>query len=295
VSRKRRVLLACAVLLLAGFFVLRSLLSVPQYVQLRPVEPAWSAGLAQDALWISLFNGENLDGWTARIAGFEPGVNAHDTYRVEDGAITVSYADYERFDNRFGHLFYNTPYSHYVLRLEYRFIGEQATDSPAMFWAWRNSGVMIHSQAPETMALEQWFPVSIEVQLLGAREGKHRSTANLCTPGTHVQLYGIEELYTPHCLDSLSRSYAGDQWVELEIEVWGADKIRHFVNGELVMEYTGPQLDPTADEAQGLLAARSGGELLLSGGYIALQSESHPVQFRNIRLHPISQRGGHSP
>lgn len=288
-SRKTVILLSLAGLLLVGFFVVRSLLAVPQYVQVRPVEPAYSSSLAANAQWISLFNGQDLEGWTAKITGHELGVNYKDTFRVEDGALTVSYADYEGFDNTFGNLFYNTPFSHYLLRLEYRFLGEQVTDSPTMFWAWRNSGIMLHSQAPETMALDQWFPVSIEVQLLGAKEGEHRSTANLCTPASNVVLYGSDEVYTTHCTNSLSRSYAGDQWVRVEVEVWGSEKIRHFINGELVMEYTNPQLDPSADDAMLLLAEGGVGELLMSGGYIALQSESHPVQFRNIELHPIER------
>jgi hypothetical protein len=287
--RKAIILLSLAGLLLVGFFVARSQLAVPQYVQTRPAEPAYSASFATDAQWVSLFNGQDLDGWTAKISGHEVGVNYNNTYRVEDGVLTVSYADYDEFDNTFGNLFYNTPYSHYVLRLEYRFLGEQATDSAALFWAWRNSGIMIHSQAPESMTLDQWFPVSIEVQLLGAKEGKHRSTANLCTPASNVVLYGSDEIYTTHCTNSLSKSYAGDQWVKVEVEVWGSEKIRHFINGELVMEYTRPQLDPSADDAKPLLAERGGRDLLMSGGYIALQSESHPVQFRNIELHPIER------
>jgi hypothetical protein len=286
-SRKSIILLSLAGLLLVGFFVARSLLVVPQYVQQRPAEPAYSASLAADAQWISLFNGRDLEGWTAKITGHDVGVNYHDTWRVEAGALTVSYADYDGFDNTFGHLFYNTPYSHYVLRLEYRFFGEQATDSAMLSWAWRNSGIMIHSQAPETMTLDQWFPVSIEVQLLGAKEGEHRSTANLCTPASNVVLYGSDEVYTTHCTNSLSKSYPGDQWIEVEVEVWGSEQIRHFVNGELVMEYTRPQLDPSADDAKHLLVGRGERDLLISGGYIALQSESHPVQFRNIELHPI--------
>jgi hypothetical protein len=274
---------------LIAYLAVKNLLSIPQYEQLQSVAPPYSASLADDALWVSLFNGKDLDGWTAKITGHSAGTNFADTYRVEDGAITVNYADYEVFDNSFGNLFYKTPFSHYVLRMEYRFIGEQATDSLAMFWAWRNSGVMVHSQAPESMLLDQWFPASIEVQLLGAKEGEHRSTANLCTPATNVVLYGSDDIYTPHCTNSLSQSYSGDQWVTVEIEVWGSEKIRHFVNGKLVMEYRAPQLDASESDAEALLKDRIDGDLLLSEGYIALQSESHPVQFRQIELHQIQQ------
>jgi hypothetical protein len=290
-SRKSIFLLAVVVLVLAGAFIVRGWFATAQYEQVRALAPAYSSTLRDDAEWLTLFNGRDLEGWTAKITGYELGVNYNDTYRVEEGAITVNYSDYPEFDNTFGNLFYTVPYSHYVLRLEYRFTGEQVTDSPLMFWAWRNSGVMVHSQKPETMALEQWFPVSIEVQLLGAKAGEHRSTANLCTPASNVVLYGSAEVYTTHCTNSLSGSFDGDQWVTLEVEVWGSEQIRHFINGELVMEYTAPQLDPGDKDATELVAQRGGAGLLMSQGYIALQSESHPVQFRNIELHPIMQSG----
>jgi hypothetical protein len=288
-SRKTIVSLVLVGILLVGFLGWRKLFYVPLYEQVRPVEPAYSASLPADAEWLSLFNGSDLEGWTPKITGQQAGEDVHATYRVEEGAITVSYADYPEFDNTFGNLFYENSYSHYVLRLEYRFLGEQVSDSPTLAWAWRNSGVMVHSQSPESMSVDQWFPVSIEVQLLGAKEGEHRSTGNLCTPATNVVLYGSNEVYTTHCTNSLSESYPGDQWVQLEIEVRGSEQIRHFINGELVLEYTAPQLDPGDGDADALVAQRGEAGLLLTQGFIALQSESHPVQFRNIELHPIER------
>jgi hypothetical protein len=288
-SRRNKILTALALTLLVLLLVASALLHVPQYEQRSPVEPAYSESLPADAPWLPLFDGESLAGWTPKIVGQELGVNYLDTFRVENGAISVNYSDYETFDNQFGHLFYRTPYSYYLLRLEYRFIGEQASDDLSMFWAWRNSGVMLHSQAPETMGLEQFFPVSVEVQLLGAKAGEHRSTANLCTPGTHVVLYQDSGMHTPHCTNSLSASYPGDQWVKLEVEVWGGEKVRHFVNGELVMEYGGLQFDSDDEDASAILALQIPDELSLSAGYISLQSESHPVQFRNIEIHPLEQ------
>jgi hypothetical protein len=288
-SRKNKVLLFLGGFVLLAGFVVRSLLHTPQYVQVLPVAPAYSEALPADAQWLALFNGKDLQGWIPKITGQEAGSDIDATYRVEDGAITVNYDGYEDFDWTFGNLFYHVPFSYYVLRLEYRFIGEQATDSLTLSWAWRNSGVMIHSQSPQSMALDQPFPVSIEVQLLGAREGAQRSTANLCTPGSHVVLYPGEGIYTTHCTNSLSKSYPGDQWVQLEVEVWGSEKIRHFINGDLVLEYAAPQLDPSDGDAQALMAQQDEGNLEMSEGYIALQSESHPVQFRNIQLHPITR------
>ena len=241
--------------------------------------PCRRAPAAQAEGWIQLFNGRNLDGWTAKIRGHAAGDNFGDTFRVEDGVLKVAYDQYGgAFHDRFGHLFYHQPFSHYLLRLEYRFVGEQLPDGPG--WALRNSGIMIHGQSPESMEREQKFPVSIEFQLLGG-DGTHpRHTGNLCTPGTNVVMAG--KLITRHCTSSTSPTYHGDRWVAVEVEVHGNGRIRHFVEGQQVLEYERPQLDPTDPDAQRLL--RQGQKKQLRGGTISLQSESHPVEFRKIEL-----------
>jgi hypothetical protein len=249
----------------------------------RAGEPKGSAAAKPEtAKWIPLFNGKNLDGWTPKIKGSELGENFGNTFRVEDGAIRVAYDKYDNFDGRFGHLFYKQPYSHYRLRVEYRFVGEQVKGGPA--WAWRNSGVMIHGQDPKTMDKDQDFPVSIEVQLLGGRESGERSTANLCTPGTHVVMDG--RLVKRHCTDSRSKTYRGNAWVTAEIEVHGDGVIRHLVEGQPVLEYSQPQYDEGDPQARPLIEA-AGGRKLISGGTISLQSESHPVEFRKVELLPL--------
>jgi hypothetical protein len=232
--------------------------------------------------WISLFNGRDLSGWTPKFAGHPLGENHNDTFRAEQGVLRVGYDRDRAFDGAFGHLFYAHPYSQYRLRLEYRFTGAQTPGAPG--WAFRNSGVMIHGQAPESMRLDQPFPVSIEVQLLGGDGVQERHTGNLCTPGTHVVMGG--ELRTEHCIDSTSPTFHGDGWVSLEIEVRGAEVIRHFINGALVMEYSQPQLDPDDPDAAAWIRRR-GGDQILSGGSISLQAESHPCEFRNIELLPL--------
>lgn len=228
--------------------------------------------------WVQLFNGENLDGWTVKIRGHEPGDNFGDTFRVEDGLLTVSYENYDSFDERFGHLFYKDTFSHYRLRVEYRFIGDQCENGPG--WAVRNNGIMLHGESPETMDLDQSFPTSIEVQLLGGSGSGERTTANLCTPGTNVVMDG--ELVRRHCTSSRSQTYHGDQWVTVEVEVHGSKVIRHIMEGEVVLEYTQPQLDDRDEHALGLAGAD--GSLLLERGTISLQSESHPTQFRKVDI-----------
>lgn len=232
--------------------------------------------------WIQLFNGKNLDGWTPKITGYELGDNFGNTFRVEDGVLKTAYDRYERFDGRFGHLFYHQPFSHYVLRVEYRFVGGQVPGAPG--WAFRNSGIMIHGQSPESMTKDQDFPVSIEVQLLGGGGSGDRPTANLCTPGTHVVMQG--KLVTRHCNSSRSKTYHGDQWVTVEVEVHGNKLIRHFVESQPVLEYSQPQLDETDADARKLI---ENGEKMLDGGTISLQSESHPVEFRKVELRKLEK------
>lgn len=233
----------------------------------------------QDAEWTPLFNGKDLTGWTPKIVGHPLGENWNDTFRVENGAIVVRYDKYEKFDNRFGHLFYKEPFSHYLLRIEYRFVGEQCPGGPG--WAWRNSGVMIHGQPAETMRRDQDFPICIEVQFLGGRgDGKPRPTANLCTPGTNVVMNG--KLETAHCVSSSSKTIDGDQWVRVEVEVHGDGVIRHKVNGETVLTYEKPQIGGGNVSNYDPVVKKDG--QLLAGGSISLQAESHPVEFRKVEL-----------
>lgn len=224
---------------------------------------------ANDDGFVSLFNGKDLTGWKPKIKGQELGKDPKNTFRVKDGVIQVRYDNYDKFDRQFGHLFLDkVDYSHYILRLEYRFIGDKQIDGHPGGWAYMNSGVMVHGENPEKMPLDKDFPDSIEVQLLGQKEGgAERSTANICTPGTHYVQDG--KLIRAHCQTSSSKTYRGEQWVKLEIEVHGSKRIIHRVNGEVVMDYEKPQLNDGT---------------LLEKGSISMQSESHECDFRNIEI-----------
>ena len=233
--------------------------------------------------WKQLFNGKNLKGWKVKITGHELGDNFANTFRVENGVMKVSYDGYKQFDETFGHIFYKTPYSSYIFAVEYRFVGTQAPGGPG--WAYRNSGIMVHCQPPTTMLKNQDFPISIEVQLLGGDSTGERTTCNLCTPGTNVVMK--EKLVTAHCINSNSKTYRGDEWVRAEVMVLGDSVIKHIVNGDTVLVYQKPQTgggnvtfyDP---------AYKIEGQLLNSG-YISLQSESHPVEFRKVEIIDLSK------
>lgn len=236
--------------------------------------------------WISLFNGKNLDGWVVKISGYEPGDNFANTYRVKNGAIETGYEGYgDNFNKRFGLLFYKKPYSHYRLKLKYKFFGEQAPGIES--WAWRNSGVMIHSQSPESMPRDQDFPISLEVQFLGGDGKNERPTGNLCTPGTHVEMDG--KLIEEHCITAKAKTYHGDRWVKAEILVLGDSLIQHIFEGKPVISYSKPVIGgPVVDKYDPKVKVDG---TPLRSGYIALQSESHPIAFKSIKIKELDKTG----
>jgi len=232
--------------------------------------------------WISLFNGKDLNDWTVKITKHELGENYAHTFRVANGVMKVAYDGYKSFDQQYGHIFYKQPFSYYLLKIEYRFVGEQAKDGEG--WALRNSGAMLHSQDPKTMRKDQDFPISIEGQLLGGDGKQERHTSNVCTPGTTIEIN--HQLFTPHCLDSESKTYAGDQWVTAEFLVLGDSMIKHIVNQDTVLVYSKPKIGG-GNVANYDPKIKIDGTAL-TGGYIALQSESHPIEFRKVMLFDLA-------
>jgi hypothetical protein len=238
--------------------------------------------------WQQLFNGKNLNGWTVKIKGHPLAENYKNTFRVKDGLLQVNYSEYEKFNELYGHIFYDREFSDYLIETTYRFVGEQLPDGPK--WAYRNNGIMIHCQAPKTMALDQDYPISIEAQLLGGNGKEERPTLNACTPGTYIDVDG--KLVTTHCINSVSKTYAGDQWVKAQVLVLGDSLIRHYVNGQMVLEYSKPQIGG-GNVINYLPGAKVDGKPLKSG-YIALQSESHSTEFKEVRLFDLKKYRGNS-
>lgn len=232
--------------------------------------------------WINLFNGKDLKNWTVKIAKHDLNDNYANTFKVEDGLMKVGYEGYTDFNQQYGHIFYNKPFSYYLLKVQYRFVGEQAKGGEG--WAYRNSGAMLHCQDPKTMLKDQDFPISIEGQILGGDGVNERHTSNVCTPGTTVYLN--DKLNKIHCLESNSKTFHGDQWVTAEFLVLGDSVIKHFVNKELVLTYTKPQIgggnvsnfDPKVKEDG----------KALTEGYISLQSESHPIEFKTVAIYNLA-------
>lgn len=228
--------------------------------------------------WVSLLDENSLKGWVVKITRQPLGENYKNTFQVQNGVLSVDYDAYDNFNDSFGHIFYDKEYSDYKFRMEYRFTGEQLAGGGN--WAKRNSGIMVHCENPRQMGIDQKFPVSLEVQLLGGLGDGERTTGNVCTPGTHVVIDG--ELIKKHCVDSNSKTYDGDQWVKVEVEVRNDSIIKHYINNELVLEYANFEVGGKVDANKELWQSKEGKPL--SKGFISLQSESHPCEFRNIEI-----------
>jgi Domain of Unknown Function (DUF1080) len=234
-----------------------------------------------------LFNGTNLNNWVIKIKDHPLNENYGNTFRVSDGVMKVSYDQYDDFKEQYGHIFYNQRFTAYLLVVEYRFTGVQVKNGPG--WAIRNSGAMLHCQQPETMALDQDFPISLEEQYLGGNGADERSTANLCTPGTNVVLN--KQLYTQHCITSSSKTFHGDQWVHVEALVLGDSVIKHVAGTDTVLVYEKPQYDGR-DKWVKMAGLQDGA--LIKSGYISLQGESHPIEFRKVEIYNLEKYLGKS-
>ena len=237
--------------------------------------------------WRPLFDGRTLEGWTPKVAKHPAGENYHQTFVVHHGVIRVSYAGYDKLDGQFGHLFYKTPFKAYRLRLNYRFLTEGGLpDTPA--WARSNSGVMFHSQSPQSMTLDQSFPVSVEFQLLGDKRDAPKATGAVCTPGVNITFDGVQA--KDHCTPPVNGpTIANGTWTKLELEVLPNGEVFQKINGAVVQHYAGLTYDPkdtVAPGAQAYLAAH--GDAPITEGYIALQSEGHPVEFKDIEIQELT-------
>lgn len=240
--------------------------------------------------WVTLFNGKDLTGWDIKISGHPLNENYKNTFQVEKGMLRIRYDAYQNFEEKYGHLYYKTAYSHYRIRFQYRFTGKQTPGGAE--WNVRNSGIMLHSQSAESLDFHQTFPMSLEMQLLGGLGTGERQTGNLCSPGTQAFMQGA--LNPAHCINSNSKTYDGDQWVSAEAIVLGDSIVHHVIEGDTVLTYMKTQIgggfvnpddwELAKMEPQTIAHWKSLDGSPLTSGYIALQAESHPIDFRNIQL-----------
>jgi len=260
--------------------ILALLFSVSIFIFLNGCESPKSAQKNDE--WISLFNGRDISDWFVKIHHHPVNVNFGNTFRVEEGMIKVRYDQYGDFNDQFGHLYYKTPFSWFHMVIEYRFVGELQKGAPS--YTLLNSGVMFHSQDPHTMPVEQDWPISVEMQFLGGLgDGKPRPTGNMCSPGTDVVYKG--KIAEEHCITSSSKTYHGDQWVRAELIVFGDSLVTHIINGDTVLQYSKPQIGGGIVNRNDPKMKQDG--KLLSSGFVALQSEGQPIDFRKVEIRDL--------
>ena len=234
-------------------------------------------GSGKPAKWKTLFNSKNLKNWQVKIAGYPLGENFGNTFRVENGILQVRYNAYDSFRSKFGGLYYNKKFTNYRLKVEYRFVGETTVGAPS--WGFRDGGVQYHCQSPASLQLTQSFPVCLEYNLHGGNGKDERPVGEICTSGTFVSVNGKRN--ESNCtLPTVKKTFHGDQWITLEIEVRG-DSIRHFVNGEEILRFENPRYNPNHAIAKTFIV---NGDDRVKEGYISLQSNSHPMDFRKIEV-----------
>lgn len=235
-------------------------------------------------VWTPLFNGKDINDWIVKAHHHDVGVNFGNTFRVADGMIQVRYDQYGEYNDQFAHLYYKEPFSDFHLRLEYHFTGELQKGAPD--YTLLNSGVMFHSQDPRTMPKEQDWPISVEMQFLaGLGDGQPRPTGNMCSPGTDIVYNGV--VYDGHCLDSSSKTYGKDEWVRAELIVYGDSLIQHIINGDTVLQYSKPTMGGGVANRYDSTLWQPGKPL--TSGFIALQSEGQPIDFRNIEIRKLKR------
>ena len=250
-----------------------SLLIIPLFFQSYQTKQAETA----KGKWVALFNGKDLKNWTPKITGHPLGENFGNTFRVEKGLLSVRYDQYDSFKNRFGALYFDKKFTNYRLRVEYRFIGDTTPGAPS--WGFRDGGIQYQGQAPSSIGLNQNFPVCLEYNLHGGNGKEERPTGEICANGMYFEIEGKRN--TSYCtLPSIKRTFHGDQWVTAEIEVINGT-IRHFVNGEKILEYAHPRLDSAHALGKMLIL---NGNTEVKDGYISLQSNSHPMDFRKVEI-----------
>lgn len=240
--------------------------------------------------WIKLFNGADLNDWIVKIHHHDVNVNFGNTFRVEDDIIKVRYDQYGDYKDQFAHLYYKQPFSHFHLVVEYRFTGELQKGAPD--YTMLNSGVMFHSQDPRGMLKEQNWPISIEMQFLAdLGDGKPRPTGNMCSPGTEIIYDG--KMYDGHCLNSTSKTFGKDEWVRAELIALGDSLITHIINGDTVLQYAKPTMGGGVVSGYDSAVWQPG--KALTSGYIALQSEGQPIDFRKVELKNLKITGSETP
>lgn len=207
-----------------------------------------------NAQTISLFNGENLDGWHVDVPDMDDNPDAINPFIIRDG-ILVSLGTPQ------GHLITDAVYANYRLHIEYRFAGKPG-----------NCGALVHASTPR--ALYKMFPKSIEAQMMHQNAGDFWCIVeDIVVPDMEKRRgpkeeWGITEgkkRRIPN-LTKNSENKVG-KWNTMMIECLDRE-IKVWVNGDLV---------------------NYGYDCTTNKGQVAVQAEGSEVEFRKIELTQIKE------
>ncbi|MGZ3837670.1 MAG: 3-keto-disaccharide hydrolase [Flavisolibacter sp.] len=201
----------------------------------------------------SLFNGRDLSGWQADVPERDTNPAARNPFIVRKGML-VSLGDPG------GHLLTNAEYRNYRLEAEYRFAGAPG-----------NCGILVHASTPR--ALYKMFPRSIEVQMEHENAGDFWCIVeDITVPDMEKRRgprkdWGVTEGKARRILNLTDDSEKPvGEWNAMTIECVG-DSIKVWENGQLV------------NFGYGATAQK---------GKIAIQAEGSEVEFRKLRMTPIT-------
>ncbi len=228
-----------------------------------------SGGGASDG-WVKIFNGQDLTGWSPLIHKSAYKEDQYNTFRVDaaNKVLKVTYEDYPggSFDDRCGLLYYDKWLTNYRVRVTYRFLEPQAKNPVG--WGKNNSGLMIFGIDPAQVTGDPLFPPLIEIQLLGADSSGGSTTPNVCVPGGMTMTQSTAECGNNKT--GVAPPPAAEwQTVEAEVHVNGDTKVFQYPNK------TTPVVTMSGPVYQGKP---------VTGGYLSLQSESQPLEFKDIEL-----------
>ncbi len=220
--------------------------------------------------WVKIFNGQDLTGWSPLIHKSAYKEDPYKTFRADpvNHVLKVTYEDYPNanFDERCGLLYYDRPLTNYRVRVTYRFLEPQAKNPVG--WGRNNSGLMIFGIDPAKVTGDPLFPPLIEVQLLGANSAGGSTNPNVCQPGGMTISKSTADCGDNHT--GVAPLPAAD-WVtvETEVHVTGDTKVFQYPNKTTpIITMSGPMYNGKA----------------VTGGYLSLQSESQPLEFKDIEL-----------
>src|SRR4030095_1407778 len=235
---------------------------------------------SNEAGWIPLFNGKNLDGWYTWLPSMGRDNDPDGVFKVDDGVLHILDLPEADQEQEFGYIATNNEYSNYRLRFQYKWgskrFAPRAHDP-------RDSGLLYHFIGPDRI-----WPASVECQVQEGDTGDFYLIAGTALTTT-VEASDIEtKKYkadgvaydTRPAFDRIVRSGTFDlltDWNTVEVIVSGAT-VAHSVNGVVNNRATRIRQPDPSDPSRFIPLTR---------GRILFQAEGAEVFYRNIELKPL--------